>query len=464
MSLKTALALCAACLSLSPLPGVASEPASIVFTAAEQAYLDRVRSVKMCVDPDWEPFERINEQGRHEGIGADLVQLVAQRVGLRIELLPVRTWDESLAASKAGRCQIMSFLNQSPERDRWLNFTSPIFTDPNIIVTREEHAFVGDLLGLSGESVALPRGTMVEERIRKDFPNLRLILTGSEPEAVSLVSERKADLTVRSLIVAAYAIRKEGLFNLKIAGQIPAYTNQLRIGVVKDEPLLRDILDKGVRTVTPQEREAIANRHVAIKVEQHTDYSLLWKSLAVAALVLAVAIYSNRKLSALNRELERLSVTDKLTGLFNRMKLDEVLESEIQRSQRFGQPFSLILLDLDHFKLVNDCHGHQAGDQVLVEVARLLQRHTRETDLAGRWGGEEFMVLCPHTDEAGVRVLAEDLRQVFELNEFPVVQQKTASFGVATYRSGDQAKDIVARADAALYRAKDLGRNRVEWQ
>jgi len=79
MSLKTALALCAACLSLSPLPGVASEPASIVFTAAEQAYLDRVRSVKMCVDPDWEPFERINEQGRHEGIGADLVQLVAQR-------------------------------------------------------------------------------------------------------------------------------------------------------------------------------------------------------------------------------------------------------------------------------------------------------------------------------------------------------------------------------------------------
>lgn len=305
---------------------------------------------------------------------------------------------------------------------------------------------------------------MVEERIRKDFPNLRVILTGSEPEAVSLVSERKADLTVRSLIVAAYAIRKEGLFNLKIAGQIPAYTNQLRIGVIKDEPLLRDILDKGVRTVTPQEREAIANRHVAIKVEQHTDYSLLWKSLAVAAFVLAVVIYSNRKLSALNRELERLSVTDKLTGLFNRMKLDEVLESEIQRSQRFGQPFSLILLDLDHFKLVNDCHGHQAGDQVLVEVARLLQRHTRETDLAGRWGGEEFMVVCPHTDEAGVRVLAEDLRQVFELNEFPVVQQKTASFGVATYRPNDQAKDIVARADAALYRAKDLGRNRVEWQ
>ena len=110
----------------------------ISFSRAEQDYLQRVRSVTMCVDPDWVPFERINEQGRHEGIAADLVRLVAQRVGLTIELLPVTSWEESLAASKAGRCQLMSFLNQTPARDQWLLFTEPVFFDQNIIIRLSE--------------------------------------------------------------------------------------------------------------------------------------------------------------------------------------------------------------------------------------------------------------------------------------------------------------------------------------
>ncbi|MBL7089206.1 diguanylate cyclase [Acidovorax sp.] len=271
------------------------------FTAAEKAYIAKAGVIKMCVDPDWAPFERINPQGKHEGIAADLVQLVAQRVGLQIELLPVKDWDESLAASKAGRCQVMSFLNQSPDRDKWLIFTSPIFSDPNVIITREEHNFVGDLKGLKGESVALPRGTMVEERVRRDFPNLRVVLTASEPESMNLVSERQADLTIRSLIVAAHAIKTEGLFNLKISGQIPEYTNQLRMGVLKDEPILRSILDKGVKTITPQERQAIANQHVAINVQEGIDWARIYVLLALLALAILVALYvirSNRQLQA----------------------------------------------------------------------------------------------------------------------------------------------------------------------
>ena len=133
------------------------------------------------------------------------------------------------------------------------------FSDQNVIITREEHDFIGDLKGLKGKSVALPRGTMVEERVRRDFPNLSVVLTASEPESMKLVSERQADMTIRSLIVAAHAIKTEGLFNLKISGQIPEYTNHLRMGVLKDEPVLRSILDKGVQTITPQERQAIAN-------------------------------------------------------------------------------------------------------------------------------------------------------------------------------------------------------------
>jgi len=179
-------------------------------------------------------------------------------------------------------------------------------------------------------------------------------------------------------MVAAHAIRKEGLFNLKIAGHVPEFTNHLRIGVIRSEPVLRDILDKGVNTLTQQEREAISNRHVAIQVQQGFDYRLVWKILAGSALILLVSLFWIRKLRLLNRKLELLSITDRLTGLYNRLKLDEVLATETMRAVRFGHPFSVILIDIDHFKLINDQHGHQTGDQVLVELAQLLAgRHAR---------------------------------------------------------------------------------------
>lgn len=454
----------AVCAHATPLAlAPANHTTALQWTAEEAAYLASQPTVRMCVDPDWMPFEQINKQGQHEGIAADLVQLVGERVGLRIALYPTSTWEESLAASKTKRCQVMSFLNQTPERSRWLAFTVPIFSDQNIIITREDHPYIGDAKNLTQKTIALPRGTMVEERIRRDYPRLRLLLTQSEEESVRLVSDRKVDMTVRSLIVGAHAIKKEGLFNLKVAGQMPdEYTNQLRIGVLKEETLLRSILDKGAQTITAQEREAITSKYVTIHVRRGVDYTLVWQAVGAGLLVVLVVLYWNRKLRRLNSELKRLSVTDRLTGLFNRVKLDEEFEAELEQARQFGRPFSIILADIDHFKEVNDTHGHQIGDQVLIEFSTLLTTYTRKTDITGRWGGEEFMVICPQTDALGVHALAQDLRESIASYRFSVVGHKTASFGVTTYRAGDHVKDMVARADKALYAAKNRGRNCVE--
>jgi diguanylate cyclase (GGDEF)-like protein len=330
-----------------------------------------------------------------------------------------------------------------------------------MVIAREEHPFVGDVRWLRDESVALPRGTMVEEHLRRDYPNLRIVLTESEPEAMTLVSERKADFTVRSLIVAAHAIRKQGLFNLKIAGQVPELGNQLRIGVIKSEPALRDILDKGVATLSAADREQIVNRHVSITVQNGTDYRLVWQLLAGGLVIALFGAFWMRKLSRLNRELARLSVTDRLTGIYNRMKLDEALAAEIQRCRRYDQALAIVLLDIDHFKRINDTYGHQAGDRALIDIAHLLSEGSRETDVVGRWGGEEFMIVLPHTDLAGAGRLAEKMRTTIAAHEFSGIGQQTASFGVAAYRIDDQPNDLVARADAALYEAKHAGRNRV---
>lgn len=160
--------------------------------------------------------------------------------------------------------------------------------------------------------------------------------------------------------------------------------------------------------------------------------------------------------------LETLSSTDRLTGIANRLHLDTVLEREFSRGERQSKPFSIILLDIDHFKSVNDTYGHPVGDTVLVEVSKALKSHLRSYDLVGRWGGEEFLVICSDTTVDDASIVAEKLRAVLAAHPIAVTGPKTASFGVTTYRTGDAIADMIRRADEALYRAKQGGRNKVE--
>lgn len=162
------------------------------------------------------------------------------------------------------------------------------------------------------------------------------------------------------------------------------------------------------------------------------------------------------------RDLETLAHTDLLTGLFNRRKLDEALAEAAERACSSGTPLALILGDVDNFKSVNDRYGHTIGDQVLVAFAALLRDAVRPSDILGRWGGEEFMLLCPVTDLSAATAIAERLRQRVEATALPEVGPRTCSFGVAVLAPGESTDSLVARADAALYRCKRNGRNRVE--
>ena len=159
-------------------------------------------------------------------------------------------------------------------------------------------------------------------------------------------------------------------------------------------------------------------------------------------------------------ELEMISTTDALTGLRNRRAFDQKLLDEHQRSARSRHPFSLLLLDIDHFKSYNDSFGHQAGDDALAEVARILQYTVRSYDMAARYGGEEFAVILPETDKPGAMELAERLRHAVERAEW-LNRKITISVGVATLGFGQSIPALIEEADRALYTAKERGRNRV---
>ncbi len=167
-----------------------------------------------------------------------------------------------------------------------------------------------------------------------------------------------------------------------------------------------------------------------------------------------------RLTESINQLQQQVSI-DHLTRGANRYAMEEAIVRELQRTQRFGHPASLVICDIDGFKFINDAYGHSVGDRVLKEVSEALSRHCRNTDLVGRWGGDEFAILMPNTTDASAAAVAEKLRAAVRTAQLPFNLRVTASFGVAGAGSSDKWDAWVNRADHAMFEAKRLGRNRV---
>jgi len=184
-------------------------------------------------------------------------------------------------------------------------------------------------------------------------------------------------------------------------------------------------------------------------------------------LELKARLNTGKRIIDLLAALHRLAIRDALTRLFNRAEIIRIMEEELERSRREGLPLSVIMLDIDHFKRINDSHGHPVGDEVLIEISSRLKQDKRSYDKIGRYGGEEILIVLPNNTAAGVRSVAERYRQ--RLCDSPVVTSAgelrvTASLGCACTESPEfrSTKDLIEAADQALYRAKRAGRNRIE--
>ena len=202
-----------------------------------------------------------------------------------------------------------------------------------------------------------------------------------------------------------------------------------------------------------------------------TDFPILVTNLALAQLtyiVMLVAISRMRAEFVRSQErvglMRTLAVTDVLTGLPNRRALTDALVSHLALAQRGTQALSVILIDVDHFKQINDQHGHAAGDATLIQLGSLLQAQVRGSDRVGRWGGEEFLVIAPATTLAAVNDVAERIRETVAGWAFPHGDPVTVSLGLTQVLPGDGIDTLLQRADRALYRAKRRGRNCVEHQ
>lgn len=245
----------------------------------------------------------------------------------------------------------------------------------------------------------------------------------------------------------------------------------------RDSRTLKEIEDASFKllpqinnTVYIFENESNEKTKVLMERELFILIGTLLTLLIEAAVIVIPAIrIASRKDSELlrlieerTRELEELSVTDQLTKLYNRRKIDKILETEIEQARRYNHLFSLILIDIDYFKKINDNYGHLVGDLVLQTLSKLFASNIRKSDMVGRWGGEEFLIISMEKDLKKVLVFVEKLRALVDNHHFKTVGNITCSFGVSHYTQGDSIDSLLRRADVALYHAKNAGRNCVK--
>lgn len=205
---------------------------------------------------------------------------------------------------------------------------------------------------------------------------------------------------------------------------------------------------------------------------QMQEQALVWEDGRLVQYVIAIDISdlkemqnqlaeAHAKLMLQHQDLEHIASTDSLTQIYNREKLGRIFSRELGLMQQSGKPLSIINIDLDRFKQINDTFGHVVGDAVLVKVARTLKEGLRGTDYVGRWGGEEFLILCPETSHEDSMQLAERLRRSVYAQDYATKQPQSISMGVASFRDGDTLDSLLVRSDQAMYLAKESGRNRV---
>lgn len=239
------------------------------------------------------------------------------------------------------------------------------------------------------------------------------------------------------------------------------------------DPVMSRILPEDAERVEANTRvsaKSLSQVHVEFRI-LHGDGSIRWiecrstpQQEAVGGILWTGILLDITQRKQAEERVKTMAITDGLTSITNRQEFSRLLDKEMERATRYATPLTMIMYDLDHFKRINDRFGHNAGDDVLKTVASLVNDNLRGTDIHGRWGGEEFMVLLPQTRLDAASKVAEKLRHAIASLRFERLDTITASFGVVELAPGENSRSLAQRVDDALYRAKALGRNRVEAQ
>ncbi len=445
----------------------------VPLTAEQRRWLEENQPLRLCVDPDWLPFEAIDRRGRHVGMGADFMDLMTARAGIETELLETEDWPETLQRARQGDCDVLPLAMETSGRAEFLNFTEPYLETPSVIATLDSRGHISDLSKVSHLPLGIMRDFSFVEIYREQYPRINLVEVDSYEDGVAGVQSGQLFGMLGNMASIGYAIQQMRAPNVKISGRIDG-DSRLSVATRKDEPMLAEVFEAAVASLSPRDRQEIINAWYQVQFEEGRNYTLFAGALAVMVLIFLAGLFwgyrlrtVNLGLEQANRQLTELTRKDSLTGLYNRAYLDVRLSHALAHCRRNRSLLSVAMLDLDHFKQINDSLGHAFGDQCLRRVSDLLREYfQRATETVARYGGEEFVVLCEENHAEQFIAQLERFRLMVASEPVAFEGQSTfltVSIGLwsAVPGSGDSALDCLLRADAALYEAKHQGRNRL---
>ena len=458
----------------------AAEAPDSLLTAEERAWVAGHPVVLFAPERDFPPFSFVDGQGEHRGLSADVLDLLQDHTGLKFQAAAAADRSANLGRLQRHEVDLLTSLGPTAERERAVGFTSTSISSPAVVLRRHGDPRPGELARMAGERVAVERDSAAEDFLRGNWPDVVRVEVDVAAQGLRELVFGEVDATVINLATASYLIERDRLGGLRVAGEA-GYFSTLALGYRKDWPMLGRVLEKGLAQISEAERAQMIARWIPLSDDAWWQRPGVQRTLGTAAvgagLLMGGLLLWNRALrravaqrtEALQKELaERqrletrlrtLAEHDPLTGLMNRAALTEALRRSLALAARQKWSVAVVFIDLDKFKAVNDTLGHAAGDELLCQIAERLRGCLRESDLLGRLGGDEFIVVAEalrdgsrNAVELADKLLAQ-MRRPFEIDGRSLAMGFSA--GVALFPDdGDTPESLIANADAAMYQAK----------
>jgi len=446
----------------------------VTLTKQENDFVNQDKAIRVGMLTDLSPMEFVNKEGKFAGINRDVLDIISQRTDLQFEYVGFDSWQKLYQAMISENIDMLTGITPTKERKEQLLFSDSYWQMPWVIIHPQYLGKKSQLNDFHGKQVAIVKGYYLIEKLRKQHPLVTFKLVDDRQQALVALQQERVDGFITTIASATQLLKQDHIITMVISIMESVSLDQNHFGINKKAPLLKNIIDKGLATLSDREKQSIYDSWFSLAINTGLDKNVVLQVGAqigaIILLILIVIVMWNRRLQVeikhreqLEKIMKHMATHDELTGLANRVLLKDRLNTAIAFHQRQSLQMAVLFMDLDGFKAINDTYGHDVGDELLQEVALRLQGCVRGSDTVVRFGGDEFVLLLTglHSQNEASYV-AEKVLKLMQ-SEFELSKTNAyigCSIGISMY-PGDGTNDIdlLKIADTLMYKVKAAGKN-----
>ena len=357
----------------------------ITLTKEEIQYLQHKTTINLCVDPDWMPYEKI-ENHQHIGIIADYMKSFEDKIGIPLKLIETKDWTKSLEYTKNRNCDILSLAIKTKQREQYLSFTKPYINFSLVLVTKRNVSFISDLKSLSNKKIGIQKDFAYRDTIKKNYPNLEIIDVEHLRSGLTQVERGELYGQVATNLSVAYAFQEEFYGSLQISGKFDEKL-QLSLGVRNDEPLLLNIFEKVIDSTSEETKQKIIGKWVSVQSEKSIDYTLFWSIILFLSFILLLILYTYlaqykyiKKLKKAKKEIEVLNTT-----------LEDKVRQRTQELELSNKQLKIKTIELENLnnnldaEIKKEIDNRKRQEQLLIQQSKLAEMGEMISMIAHQW-------------------------------------------------------------------------------